>query len=1745
MTVIQPEAVTSTSPDSSSSGKGNTTDTSASVVQYGLPQNNFPLEDLEFHAEGNSPSAPQVATADGVSPKRGTLAFSGRKAMIVSIAVTVLVTLLTGVSMLLLAKNSPKTKQSGQTNVQTQDVTLKDAEIRALPNELQGANQSLLVNGDLVTRGNLKFSNSNFISVLKVENSTANQTYALPNSSGTICLDSNNCSYVTSNQLQVLQTQVATNAGSQGSGVTALNNQAGNITLQGSGGLTISGSGGSLNLNLPQDLTTSASPQFAGLTVAGTVNASSITSSGQITFFANGQSYILPTTGGPGQTICTTGITCTAGGGEAVALGPNVAGVSTAQQNASPINSSIFINNTGGANLLQLQSSGSDVFLVDSSGNVTATSFIGTGSGLTSLNASNISLGTLADNRLSANVALLDRLGQTFTGTNLFQNTSNSANAVQIKTSAGSGGVSLFNADTTTNSVSFGGSALFQNATDSTTAFQIKRSASSGGDALLSVSTSFIPSITVGGTGSAITNIQSGNGGISVQPAGTSGGAVTIQAGNYTGNTGGSVSINAGSGTTNGNINIGTTTANNISIGSTSLAGTLSLETGTGPINIGTATGSRTIQIGSSSSSSGTQTINIGNNNTSGGTTNITLGSGSSATGGTTTLQSKGGLNLGNSISSSIAIQPASGGTVGIANNNSGATINIGATGSSATTTTVHIADSTGNAAQAVTIGGTGSTSTTTLQAANATGTGVAITDNSTTSGTALQVTANGLNTGNGVNISTTRSFASAGELISGNVLNVNRTLTTGFNNPTYTTPQFDASCESNVTSGIATTTDCLSSLLLSKTTSGHGGRILLVFISTINSAGPTSVSYQRDGVTITNLSLLRGSYATGSGGGVSTFSFVYYKLLDSGLPISDANICASGDGHYCSIRSTAASGTWQTMNAVAYYNVVQSAPNSSGTATTTCTGGNSSCAATTTITPSSVNDYVLDYAGTGDSNSNYYNLYDPWNHYTLSNPSGTTTSEACSTTIFSPYCYSSDQNFGNRNVEGHLWLNKWSSGSNFINANTFGISISGFYISSNTGLNVMQVALTPISVPLTVTGSLATLQSSCSTPSGGCGSDNSNILTLSQLDTGNTGAVLSLQNSGTGLDILLGRGTIDTGTTSGNNISIGTQSFSHNVTVGSQTGTSALTLNAGTGTISIGTSASARTVNIATGAAAQTVTVGSTNTTSTLTLQAGSGNISVKSPKITFAEAADRTLDVQTRSTNAIGNNLTVKAGDAGSGASAFVGGNLVLQAGDAAGTGNAVGGSVIVRVGAKVGTSTEGAFDIQDSSGSPFFRARTSGGVGGGAAVTCGLFLTNTCTYTSGLVGTNSTSTHLNIVSQNTTTNGLATGNISINTGNASGTTANSGTITIGTGTATGTPGGVIVKNGTNSTTSFQIQDSAGTSNLFVADTSNTRIGIGTNTPSALLDVKYANFQETLINGGSIDITSTNAVVPIINVSQTNLGGSPLLSFNTNSANVLQVANDGAILSQNYADSTDAFKILRKTGNQRLFSVDTLNSTLSIGQLAPDPTVKLLIDTTLIGLKIHVSAGASKALVIQGDKVGVPTDMFTISNSGAVLSKNTADSTTAFEIQNTLGTALLSADTSGMILTVKTLVVNGTLSVNGHVISGNSSGTTTIGTPAGAACTTPTLNISGNDSSGKISITTGTGCGATGVLGTITFASAYASAPRVLLTPANASATTIQYFNGASNTTTFTLNTNTAPADATLYEYNYWVVQ
>ncbi len=351
-------------------------DDNQTVSFYASSPQTYSVETLDVHE-----SAPQTQMVQPPRMKNPVFMFSKRKAMVISTTITLLVVLLTGTSMLFLVRNSPNKDKQSNAGAQ-QDVLLKDADNTNVPTELQGANQSLLVNGDFITRGSIKVSSGGFVTVIKTQDATANQTLSLPNASGTICLDSNNCSYVGNDQFTELQSQVTalSQVAIPAAGVTALNNQAGDVAIQGSlNQISVSTSDGVLTLSTPQDLDANANVQFGSLTVSpsGEIKANKLTQtsagnsidinagSDMITFTAGGRVFQFPNSGALSQTICTSGASCAVGGGTAVLLSQP-----TAQADTDP-EASIFINDTGGGHLIRLQSGGVDKLAVANNGDTT------------------------------------------------------------------------------------------------------------------------------------------------------------------------------------------------------------------------------------------------------------------------------------------------------------------------------------------------------------------------------------------------------------------------------------------------------------------------------------------------------------------------------------------------------------------------------------------------------------------------------------------------------------------------------------------------------------------------------------------------------------------------------------------------------------------------------------------------------------------------------------------------------------------------------------------------------------------------------------------------------------------------------------------------------------------------------------------------------------------------------------------------------------------------------------------------------------------------------------------------------------------------------------------------------------------------------------------------------------------------------------------------------------------------------
>ena len=282
---------------------------------FASPRDDYSLESLDVATPGGSTTTtPSQATNPFVSgtgssqaanqPRGSAVSratrFSSRRAALVSLAVTMVVIIIMAASATIFLRNSPTDNTGTNLAIPTQDVDV--ATKPQLDIELAGDAPSLLVKGDVVARGKLTISTDGFLASLQSTGLTSNQTYTLPDSSGVVCLDSNNCQYVTTDQLTAIQAQVngATTdiANSQAdiatiqtqlsnlqssveaipdSFVSSLNNKNGALTIQGTANrVVVTTTGNTITLSTPQDLGPTSTPTFGGLTISGTMRLSGL-----------------------------------------------------------------------------------------------------------------------------------------------------------------------------------------------------------------------------------------------------------------------------------------------------------------------------------------------------------------------------------------------------------------------------------------------------------------------------------------------------------------------------------------------------------------------------------------------------------------------------------------------------------------------------------------------------------------------------------------------------------------------------------------------------------------------------------------------------------------------------------------------------------------------------------------------------------------------------------------------------------------------------------------------------------------------------------------------------------------------------------------------------------------------------------------------------------------------------------------------------------------------------------------------------------------------------------------------------------------------------------------------------------------------------------------------------------------------------------------------------------------------------
>ncbi len=195
-------------------------------------------------------------------------------------------------------------------------------------------------------------------------------------------------------------------------------------------------------------------------------------------------------------------------------------------------------------------------------------------------------------------------------------------------------------------------------------------------------------------------------------------------------------------------------------------------------------------------------------------------------------------------------------------------------------------------------------------------------------------------------------------------------------------------------------------------------------------------------------------------------------------------------------------------------------------------------------------------------------------------------------------------------------------------------------------------------------------------------------------------------------------------------------------------------------------------------------------------------------------------------------------------------------------------------------------------------------------------------------------------------------------------------------------------------NSTTAFQIQNASGTSNLFVADTLNNRIGIGTSAPAYSLDVVGdINSSTGLRVGGNLVCTSVGCT------SSSNLQDA--YNASTGSTTPEIILNNGGtsrgvdIQNDNSSPVTGSlFAVRSNTASglgSALFSVDNTGTSLfnqastnDIAQFGNGGITKLKVDTSgnILGANAAGSTGTTTGTGASTTTLVLTTDAFNVND-------------------------------------------------------------------------------------------------------------------------------------------------------------------
>ncbi|MCA9324613.1 right-handed parallel beta-helix repeat-containing protein [Candidatus Saccharibacteria bacterium] len=208
--------------------------------------------------------------------------------------------------------------------------------------------------------------------------------------------------------------------------------------------------------------------------------------------------------------------------------------------------------------------------------------------------------------------------------------------------------------------------------------------------------------------------------------------------------------------------------------------------------------------------------------------------------------------------------------------------------------------------------------------------------------------------------------------------------------------------------------------------------------------------------------------------------------------------------------------------------------------------------------------------------------------------------------------------------------------------------------------------------------------------------------------------------------------------------------------------------------------------------------------------------------------------------------------------------------------------------------------------------------------------------------------------------------------------------------------------------------------------------------------------------------------------------------------------------------------------TNSQQQTSINNLNNDVSSLQQSVGA-----IDLTGGGMNIAVDQATFNGNVVTNGNLNV--------SGASTLTSLTV--TNSVSIQNNL--------------TVTGNISTKNITVNGHVITAGNAPQIMVGDGAGVAdaggnIPAPVATVTGNDTSGTISVTTGAN-GSADVLVNISFDQQFGGVPRIVLTPANHNSVGLGAYYDATNTTQsgFDLLVDNAPQAGKTYQFTYYIVQ